>query len=57
MKNKANENRKAHWLDVTGELWNRLGLKNFRCSSCGYETGIRTDRCFNCEAEMNEEQK
>lgn len=51
----ANENRKAHWLDVTGELWSRLGLKNFRCSACGYETGIRTDKCFNCNAEMDEE--
>ena len=57
MKNKANENRKAHWLDVTGELWSRLGLKQYQCSACGYETGIRTDRCFNCEAEMNEEQE
>lgn len=27
MKNKANESRKTHWLDVTGELWSRLGLK------------------------------
>lgn len=53
----ANENRKAHWLDVTGELWSRLGLKKYQCSSCGFETGIRTDRCFNCEAEMYEEQE
>lgn len=52
----ANENIKAHWLDVTGELWSRLGLKQYQCSSCGYETGIRTDKCFNCEAEMNEKQ-
>ena len=52
----ANENRKAHWLDVTSELWNRLGLKHYKCSSCGFETGIRTDRCFNCEAIMDEEE-
>lgn len=53
----ANENRKAHWLDITGELWSRLGLKQYQCSSCGFETGIRTDRCFNCGAEMDEEQE
>ena len=41
MKNKANENIKAHWLDVTGELWNRLGLKKYQCSASGFETGIR----------------
>lgn len=51
----ANENKKAHWLDVTGELWSRLGLKQYQCSACGYETGIRTDKCFNCCAEMDEE--
>lgn len=56
MKNKANESKKAHWSDVTGELWKRLGLKQYQCSSCGFETGIRTDRCFNCEAIMDEEQ-
>lgn len=57
MKNKANESRKAHWLDVTGELWSRLGLKKYQCSACGFETGIRTDRCFNCEAIMDKEQE
>lgn len=53
----ANESRKAHWLDITGELWSRLGLKQYQCSYCGFETGIRTDRCFNCGAEMDEEQE
>lgn len=51
----ADENRKAQWSDITGELWSRLGLKQYQCSSCGYETGIQTDRCFNCDAEMDEE--
>lgn len=53
----ANENRKAHWLDVTGELWSRLGLKKYQCSACKYETGIITDKCFNCCAEMDVEEK
>lgn len=52
----ANENRKAHWLDITGELWSRLGFKHYKCSACGYATGIRTDKCFICGAEMNTEE-
>lgn len=51
----ADENKKAHWIDVTSELWSRLGFKHYQCSACGFETGIRTDKCFNCCAEMDEE--
>lgn len=53
----ANENRKAHWLDVTGELWSRLGFKHYQCSACGFETGIKTFKCFICGAKMNTEEK
>ena len=53
----ANENNNtAHWIDVTSELWSRLGFKHFQCSACGYATGIKTDKCFNCGDEMEETQ-
>ena len=47
----------AHWIDLTNELWKKLGFKHYRCSACGADTGIKTKKCFRCEAEMDMEEK
>lgn len=52
----ADENKKAHWIDVTSELWSGLCFKHYQCSACGFETGIKTDKYFICGAEMSTEE-